>query len=294
MFEYLGRIVGGVLRLMVFFLTAAVVMHYLAPEAMTQIRRLRSSGERLIDGDATPRRPGRTGEAKILQPGVLFRMSDPEPGNSLGTAFKVGGGTLWLTANHVVSQCDQVGLDMGPFYAATVEPGYSLPEADVAAIHLPAHVPQSLPLARQLPEPGDAGYHMGFPRGHRAVVVSRYMGEAEAMVGTRKRSPVLVWVERQRLPAFSGTLAGISGGPALNGRGRLIGINIAVSERRGRILTAHPDAIAAVLAAEKALTVSRAAGQAAPPQALNPRTAPSMARALENAGTMRRVHCHVE
>lgn len=296
MAEVLGRLVGGILRLVVFFLVLVVALHHLAPGVMSEMRHLapRGAAGELMDDDASPRRPSRREENGLDQPGVLFEVADPRPGNALGTAFKVGGGTLWLTANHVVSQCDRVGVEMGPFHAAEVERGHSLPEADVAAIRLPAHVPQSLALATGLPTEGEAGYHMGFPRGHRAVVVSDYMGEGEVTVGARQRTPVLVWAEARRLPPFSGSLAGISGGPALNGRGELVGINIAVSERRGRIITAHPDAIAALLEAERAVTFSTAAGQAAPVgTTLTPATALRMARALETAGTLRRVRCQV-
>lgn len=290
-----GDLVGGVLRLMAFFLAVTVLLHHVAPEAMQEVRRMTpEAAQDLVEDDATPRRPSRREEDGMEQPGVLFEMEERQPGNARGTAFKVGGGTLWLTAHHVVGPCDQVGVEMSPFHAAEVERGHSLPEADVAAIHLPAHVPQSLPLATSLPQAGDTGFHMGFPRGHRAVVVSDYMGEAEATVGARRRSPVLVWVERQRLPPFSGSLSGISGGPALNSRGELVGINIAVSERRGRILTAHPTSIAALLVAENAVTFSTAAGQAAPAgRWLTPRTAAALTRALENAGTLRRVFCRV-
>lgn len=304
MFEVLGRLVGGVLRFVFLLLFVVVIAHEFAPEAVMQMPRLRLWGPSPWEvsepggGDSTPRRPDRLEEAEEEPGGILFEVADPAPGSSLGTAFKVGGGTLWLTANHVVSRCDAVGLDMGPFHAATVEMGRSIPEADVAAIHMLAHVPQSLTLAAAAPERGDEGFHMGFPRGRRAVVVSRYMGEAEVAVGRRERSPVLMWVEQQRIPDFNGSLAGISGGPVLNSQGALVGVNIAVSQRRGRILTAPPSAIASLLVAEDAVTFSTASGQAAEPgtkagQSLDIYGAADAARALERAGTLRRVFCRV-
>lgn len=298
MFEALGRLVGGVLRLVFLFVLVAVAARHLAPGTLMEMRRPWETPE-LIDDEATPRRPSREEEPEELG-GVLFRIAEPEPGTALGSAFKVGGGTLWLTANHVIQGCDTVGLDMGLFHAASVTPGHSIPEADVAAMHLLAHVPQSLELAVRTPERGDTGYHMGFPRGRRAVVVSRFMGEAEVTIGARQRSPVFTWVEDQRLPDFSGPLAGISGGPVLDSTGALVGINIAVSQRRGRILTAPPSAIDALLVAEDAVTFSTAAGQAAVPEAaigptdqLDPESAAELAQALERAGTMRKVYCRV-
>lgn len=290
------------MRLVFLLLFVVVAAHELAPHALMEMQRPRLWGQGWsVDepgaGNSTPRRPDRLGEDDEGG-GILFQVADTEPTSALGTAFKVGGGTLWLTANHVVSQCDTVGLDMGTFHASTVERGRSIPEADVAAIHLLAHVPQSLALADGLPKRGDEGFHMGFPRGRRAVVVSQYMGEAEVVIGRHQRSPVLMWVQQQRIPDFNGSLAGISGGPVLDSQGALVGINIAVSERRGRILTAPPSAIAALLVAEDAVTFSTASGQAARPaatarQPLDPRAAAAAVRALERAGTLRRVFCRV-
>lgn len=285
---------------MCLFLLAVVVAYEVAPGLVIELQlemqqRGRSGLFEAGGGGATPRRPALMPEAEpdVGPGGILFQVTEPKPENSHGTAFKVGGGTLWLTANHVVDRCDTVGLDMGLLFASAVTRGDSIPQADIAAIYLPAHVPQSLELASSPPQPGDAGYHMGFPQGRRAVVISRYMGEAQVAIGHRGRSPVLMWVQVQRIPDFRGTLAGISGGPVLNRHGALVGVNIAVSERRGRVLTAPPAAIASLLVAEDAVTFSTASGQAAQPEELNPITARYLVRALDRAGTLRRVFCEV-
>ncbi|MED6310054.1 MAG: hypothetical protein VX624_09170, partial [Pseudomonadota bacterium] len=51
--------------------------------------------------------------------------------------------------------------------------------------------------------------------------------------------PVVAWVERQRHPRTQ-TWGGLSGGPALNEAGEIIGVTVAASKRRGRVFTTAP------------------------------------------------------
>ena len=63
--------------------------------------------------------------------------------------------------------------------------------------------------------------------------------------------PVLAWAEQGRTSGLRGSLAGISGGPALAANGQVIGVTIAESARRGRIYTAAPSSIARLLGVEQ-------------------------------------------
>ena len=56
----------------------------------------------------------------------------------------------------------------------------------------------------------------------------------------RVTEPVIAWADRQRVPDTFGSLGGISGGPAFNANGRVIGTTVAGSKRRGRIYTTAP------------------------------------------------------
>ena len=57
---------------------------------------------------------------------------------------------------------------------------------------------------------------------------------------TRHKEPVLAWAEIRRVPNFSGSLGGISGGPVVNKDGEIIGVSVVEARRRGRIFTAAP------------------------------------------------------
>jgi hypothetical protein len=60
--------------------------------------------------------------------------------------------------------------------------------------------------------------------------------------GERTES-VLVWAETGRTDELRGSLAGLSGAPALDDAGRVIGVTVAESPRRGRIYTTSPETL---------------------------------------------------
>ncbi|MDB5477490.1 MAG: hypothetical protein JWP49_3001, partial [Phenylobacterium sp.] len=62
--------------------------------------------------------------------------------------------------------------------------------------------------------------------------------------------PVLVWAEAGRTDGLHGTLGGLSGAPALDAAGRVIGVTIAEAPRRGRIYTTTPETVRNTLAGQ--------------------------------------------
>jgi hypothetical protein len=58
---------------------------------------------------------------------------------------------------------------------------------------------------------------------------------------------VLAWVEVGHSPLLFGSLAGLSGAPALDAEGRVIAVTVAQAPRRRRIYTTTPSALAAFL-----------------------------------------------
>lgn len=175
-----------------------------------------------------------------------------EPGaraDSMGTAFAVDRDGAWLTAQHVTHGCARVGLEDGRF-ARPVSHVIESREADAALVRDGLTSSAALPLANRAPQPGTPGYHMGFPVGEPTLVMSELIGEASARRGrSNLTQPILAWAERGRIPAGDGTLSGISGGPVFAEDGHVVGINSASTDRRGRILTTAPDAVARLTAA---------------------------------------------
>lgn len=175
------------------------------------------------------------------------------PIDSMGTAFAVDRDGAWLTAEHVTHGCARVGLEDGRF-ARPVSRVIESREADAALV--PDSLPSAaaLPLSSRAPQPGTPGYHMGFPAGEPTLVLSELIGEASARRGrSAVTQPVLAWAESGRIPDGDGTLSGISGGPVFAEDGHVVGVNSASADRRGRILTTAPDAVARLTASSRAV-----------------------------------------
>lgn len=164
-----------------------------------------------------------------------------------GTAFAVAKDGVWLTARHVVDGCDEVGILTGPRKGIRVQRRFVHPRADVAVL-MTANAPTPLPLAASARSTRD-GFHVGFPKGSPGALFGRRLGEtrlrSKGRYSTSERAAV--WSERSRIPARFDSLGGMSGGPVFAGDGRVIGVVLAESPRRGRTFSALPDTIAEAL-----------------------------------------------
>jgi hypothetical protein len=201
------------------------------------------------------------GPASPFDPAVVVKAPE-HPGPDNGTAFSVADTGVWLTARHVVEGCGKVAVVVaeGRGVAAKVTLD---PKGETAVLTTQGGT-QPLPLApgSQLKR-GARAFHPGFPQGGPGEVASRLLGRQNLVMRGRgvRVEPLLVWAEVGRTSGLSGTLAGLSGAPALDTAGRVIGVTVGEAPRRGRIYTTTPEALADAMAAAHARPDAFAAGQ---------------------------------
>ncbi|MCW5745328.1 MAG: trypsin-like peptidase domain-containing protein [Alphaproteobacteria bacterium] len=168
----------------------------------------------------------------------------PRANDSLGTAFAIDVTGIWLTAAHVVDECKAVYvLRERDWRAATAVRMH--PSADIALIRAVDTGPTITLAPPAVPAVGSDAFHVGYPQSRPAQVHTRYIGRARIERPQRGMPPEPghVWVEVARAPAFEGSLGGISGGPAFDSAGRVVGVTILESSRRGRVTTAPVERI---------------------------------------------------
>ena len=180
------------------------------------------------------------GPASPFDPAVSVDVPD-HPGPSAGTAFSIADAGLWVTARHVVDGCRQAAVVVGEGrgVAATAQID---PRGEAALLRTRGGAP-GLPLDLAAPlREGELAYHPGFPQGQPGEAASRLIGRENLVVRGRgaRTEPVLVWAEVGRTDGLKGTLGGLSGAPALDAAGRVVGVTIAEAPRRGRIYTTAP------------------------------------------------------
>ncbi|MFN3521505.1 MAG: serine protease [Phenylobacterium sp.] len=205
------------------------------------------------------------GPASPFDPSVVVDVPDKaEPG--VGTAFSVADSGVWVTARHVVDGCGRtaimVGEDQG--VAATVHVD---PRGEAAILTTEGGAP-ALPLGLDRPlRRGDRAFHPGYPQGRPGEATSRLLGRENLVVRGRgaRSEPVLVWAEAGRTDGLEGTLAGLSGAPALDRAGRVIGVTVAESPRRGRIYTTVPETLRDALQASGRRPAAFAVGEPVTP-----------------------------
>ncbi|MGD2133641.1 MAG: serine protease [Maricaulaceae bacterium] len=183
-----------------------------------------------------------------------------------GTAFSVGDG-VWMTARHVVDGCDATVLEVeeGEGPRASEPLGDADGEALSAEISIVTSPLSRAPLALDVAEDdrglGEDAYLIGYPTGVPGEVSGKLMGRATIQLRGRYAvgEPALVWAETSRTEGIEGHLGGLSGGPAFDHEGEVVGVMVAHAPRRGRIYTSAPSRIAAAVTDTGAETASDAA-----------------------------------
>lgn len=164
---------------------------------------------------------------------------------SAGTAFSIAADGRWITARHVVNGCRKPALVVGGGRAVAADLRLAR-GADVALLITDGGPPGLPVLTRPELKHGQRAFHPGFPQGRVGEVSSRLLGRETLRVHGRGAhdEPVLAWAEVGRTEGLEGTLAGLSGAPALDRQGRVLGVTIAEAPRRGRIYTTSPETFA--------------------------------------------------
>ncbi|MGC6498843.1 MAG: S1 family peptidase [Henriciella sp.] len=195
---------------------------------------------------------------------VLVRVTKPKTG--IGTAFAINHEGFWLTARHVVDGCDDIALLTAPHQYIRANRVRVSDHSDLALLETDtASHPVILDVETDL-RIGTYGYHVGYPQGRPGEAVSRLQSRINLVSsGTREGTEsVLAWAEAGRTRGLSGSLGGLSGGPVYGADGRVRGVIVAESPRRGRIYSASPESVAQFLGE---LNVDLAG---APPRAFTP------------------------
>jgi serine protease Do len=188
----------------------------------------------------------------VYDPEVLVEVGPVASG--MGSAFAISEDGWWLTARHVVDGCEQVGLIVSRDAAVRVTNVKRALFADLALLRT-ERAPEALAIdtSERHFQIGQRAFHVGFPQGRPGEAYSRLIGRETLVARGRYdlEEPVLAWAEQGRTSGLRGSLAGISGGPALAANGQVIGVTIAESARRGRIYTAAPSSIMRLLRVEQ-------------------------------------------
>lgn len=220
--------------------------------------------------DAPPPPPPVPGEEGVplgpsspFDPAVVVEVPGQQKPAS-GTAFSVADTGLWMTARHVVDGCRQTALVVAEGRGVEAKVHID-PAGEVAILTTDGGAP-ALPLMTDDSrlKRGDLGFHAGFPQGQPGEAVSRLLGRENLVVRGRgaRTEPVLVWAEVGRTDNLKGTLAGLSGAPALDSAGRVIGVTVAEAPRRGRIYTTASGTMVNALAYSRRRPAGFATGEA--------------------------------
>jgi hypothetical protein len=188
----------------------------------------------------------------------------------------------------VVDGCRQAALVVGDGRGVAAS-AHIDPRGEAALLTTEGGSP-ALPLDLAAPlREGEIAYHPGFPQGQPGEAASRLLGRENLVVHGRgaRIEPVLVWAEIGRTDGLKGSLGGLSGAPALDAQGRVLGVTIAEAPRRGRIYTTTPETVQRLIE-ESRTTLPVTAASASP---ITPRTYGKVADGLRRDLRVAQVVC---
>lgn len=225
------------------------------------------------------------------QPGIMVPVGDKQA-SSTGTAFSVDRSGVWITARHVADGCDQIVLQKSDRRYVRVIRKRHHPNADISILWTQSGVP-ALPLLEQPLRQNQDGYSFGFPKGEPGDVHAKLIGSTRMHQRGRYRTdePVVAWTHVRRVPDRGAHLGGISGGPWLNSAGRILGVHVAGSPRRGRSYATAPTSLRAAFT-QAGLSAS-GASRGLEKVSVTPRNFPAVGDKLRKALTVAKVLCLV-
>lgn len=192
------------------------------------------------------------GPVTPFDPSVTVNAPDIPFQPSAGTAFSIAGDGRWLTARHVVEGCRRPALVVGGGRAVAADVRLA-PRADIALLITEGGPPALPVMALMSLRRGQRAFHPGFPQGRPGEITTRLLGREVLKVRGRgqRDEPVLAWAEVGRTDGMEGTLAGLSGAPAMDRQGRVVAVTIAEAPRRGRVYTTAPDTFGPAIRGEQ-------------------------------------------
>jgi serine protease Do len=218
--------------------------------------------------DEAPSDPLFPVETETLKPGMIAE----------GTSFPIAPNT-WLTARHVANgDCQHLVMVVdGHQVAARISRLDA--NADLAVLTTPGASGPALALETDTPDQGETAYSFGFPNNALGATRDQLMGRGRIQLSGHLGGvgPVLTWAELQRFPDSLPALSGMSGGPMMDQNGKVVGIMVAASVRRGRVHSVAPEVLRATATA---LALSDGATQAAPADVSGATAAPGDTKGL--------------
>lgn len=230
-------------RSLEYLLYAAAILFFIVRYANVDVESPRRAAPKPPPGPSV-RLPDYAGLPRDISSTVVVDIEQKRQA-SVGTAFAVDNEGTYVSARHVIQDCDAIAL-IRDRQAIPTQLQAVANNRDFAILKTDQVRVRPFELTTEAPTRGDDGFMMGYPQGVpadvRATVIGETVMKSRGRYNTRER--VIAWVERERRPRFSGSLGGISGGPVLDADGRIVGTVVAGAPRRGRVYTTNPQVFA--------------------------------------------------